>query len=181
MPDIRSTNAVFVSHCILAQCVMAEGVVKKFPGPVRPVLDFCLDNDINIFQMPCPETLCAAGGLGRAPRGKKWYEQNGLRATCRRIAEGQAHYMRQLTDNGINILGIIGVDFSPACAVNFLNRGRRVYRDEGIYMEELSKALSREHLDIRFIGINQHWHKKMERDLSALLEKREAAVASGSF
>ena len=81
MSDVRSKDCVFVSHCMLAQGVMANGLVKHFPGPVRPVLQFCLDHDINIIQMPCPETLCASGGLGRDPRGKKWYEQNGMRET----------------------------------------------------------------------------------------------------
>ena len=51
MTDVRSKYCVFVSHCMLAQCVMANGVVKQFPGPVKPVLQFCLDNDINIICM----------------------------------------------------------------------------------------------------------------------------------
>lgn len=169
MPDLRSKYCVFVSHCMLAQCVMANGVVKRFPGSVKPVIQFCLDHDINMMQMPCPETLCEAGGLGREPRGKKWYENNGLRETSKAIAAGQAAYMRSIEDAGFIILAIIGIDFSPACAVNYLNKGRSVYRDQGIYMEELKIALDDQGLEMDFIGVCQRWEKKMRKDLEQMM------------
>ncbi len=172
MTDVRSTSCVFVSHCMLAQCVMANGLVKRFPGPVKPVIQFCMDRDINIMQMPCPETLCAAGGLGRDPHGKGWYERNGLRETARGIARGQVAYMRQLTDAGIDVLAIIGVEFSPACAVNYLNKGRSIQKDQGIFVEELRAALERDGLDIPFVGICQRWTNKMESDLKDVIEPK---------
>ena len=173
MTDIRSRRCVFVSHCLLAQGVMAEGLVRHFPGPVRPILEFCLEHDLNIMQMPCPESRCLAGGLDRTPHGKKWYEENGLRDTARRIAEDQAGYMLALTEQGFDILAIIGVEFSPACAVNYLNRGPAIYRDQGIYMEELRECLLACELDVRFIGINQRWHKKLRKDLDSLVSKAQ--------
>ena len=172
MSDIRSNYCVFVSHCMLAQCVMAAGVVKHFPGPVKPVIQFCLDNDINIMQMPCPETLCASGGLGRDRRGKKWYEENGLRETARQIAESQVAYMRDLVDNGFNVLAVIGVDFSPACAVNYLNKGRSIHPGEGIFVEELKRTMKSQSLDIPFVGVCQRWQKKLKKDLQGIQERR---------
>lgn len=161
---------MFLSHCLLAQGVRAEGLAKYFPAAVRPVVEFCLENEINIIQMPCPETLCAAGGLGREPHGKAWYEKNGLRETAKKIAEGQASYMRELTGAGFHILAIIGMEFSPACAVSLLNRGRRIIRDQGIYVEELRAELERANLEIPFVGVNQRALKKLERDLKALID-----------
>ena len=169
MADVRSKRCIFVSHCLLAQGIMAEGVVRVFPALVKPVIQFCLDHDINIMQMPCPETLCMSGGLGRKPRGKKWYEANGLRETSQRIAEGQATYMAHLAENEYEILAIVGVDFSPACAVNYLNKGRSIQKDTGIYVEELKKCLALRGLDIPFIGVSQRWHKKMVKELEALV------------
>lgn len=169
MSDVRSNRCVFISHCILAQYVMADGIVKRFPGSIKPIIQFCLDHDINIVQMPCPETMCTSGGLGRKPRGKKWYEENGLRDTSREIAEGQAEYMRKLVDNGVEVLAVIGVDFSPACAVNYLNKGRSIHRDQGIYVEELRRALNSKELNPPFIGVCQRWTKKMLRDLDSIL------------
>ena len=155
---------------MLAQSVMAEGLVRGSAASVRPVVEFCLRNDLNIFQMPCPETLCMAGGLGRPPRGKAWYEANGLRETARAIAQGQADYMARLRDGGIEIVAVIGVEFSPACGVNYLNKGRTIVRDQGIYVEELKAALFARNLDPMFVGVNARWTKKLERDLAALLQ-----------
>ena len=122
-----------------------------------------------MIQMPCPESLCAAGGLGRDPHGKTWYERNGLRATCTEIARSQAIYARDLTDNGCTILAFIGMEFSPACATTYLNRGRFIHRDQGIFIEELKKALTQQKLQVRFLGVNQRAHKKLQRDLDGLL------------
>jgi predicted secreted protein len=154
---------------MLAQCVMAEGVAKHFAAMVKPVVQFCLDHDINIMQMPCPETLCAAGGLGRSPRGKVWYEQNGLRETSASIAAGQAAYIDRLRKGGFEVLGVVGIDFSPACAVNYLNKGRTIVRGEGIYVEELKRELAALGIELPFIGVAAKWSKKMVRDLEALL------------
>ena len=169
MSDIRSRRCVFISHCLLAQGIMAQGIVKKYPAVVRPLMDFCLKHDLNIIQMPCPESRCTAGGLVREPHGKRWYEQNGLRVTARTIADEQIEYMRALIDEGFEILAIIGVDLSPACAVNYLNRGPAVYSDQGIYVEELRKRLDEMQLEIPFVGFNQRWHKKFLRDLDNLV------------
>jgi predicted secreted protein len=169
MRDARSRRCIFVSHCMLAQCVMAEGVAKHFAAMIKPVVQFCLDRDINIMQMPCPETLCAAGGLGRSPHGKGWYEQNGLRETSSSIANGQAAYIDRLRKSGIEVLGVVGIDFSPACAVNYLNKGRSIVRGEGIYVEELKRELAALDIDLPFIGVAAKWSKKMVRDLEGLL------------
>lgn len=169
MTDIRSKNCILVSHCILAQMVMAEGLVKTFPAMVKPVIQWALDNDVNIVQMPCPETQCGAGGLGRGPAGKKFYEENGLRDISNSIAVEIVSYIEKLKENGNNILAIVGVDFSPACAVNYLNKGRTIVHDQGIYVEELKKNLEEKDISIDFIGISQRWHKKMIKDLDNLL------------
>lgn len=167
---LRSHRCVFLSHCLLAQGIRAEGLAKYYPGAVKPVVQFCLDHDINMMQMPCPETLCAAGGLVREPHGKGWYEKNGLRETSRPIAVAQAAYMRSLQDNGFQVLAVMGMEFSPACAVNYLNRGPCVHKDKGIYVEELQLALASHGLEIPFIGVNQRALKKLEGDLQGLLQ-----------
>jgi len=168
--DVRSSQYVFVSHCILNQGIMAQGVVRNFPCMITPVVQFCLDNQINMIQMPCPESLCASGGLGRSPHGKKWYEERGLRDTAREIAIQQVNYVTRLIDDGGTILGFIGMEFSPACAPTYLNKGRTIQRDKGIYIEELQAELKRRKLDISFIGVGQRWLKKLQRELQALID-----------
>jgi len=165
----RSQKCVFISHCLLAQAVMATGLVKLSPAIVKQVVKFCMDNDINIFQMPCPELLCASGGMIRDVRGKSWYEKNGLRETSSRIAKEQVIYMEKLTRAGFEVLGIIGVEFSPACAPNYLNKGQRIVKGKGIYIEELERELNLHRLQIPFIGVNQRWRTKLDKQLRGLL------------
>ncbi len=165
----RSKKCMFVAHCLLAQAIVAKGLARNAPAIVKPVMQFCLDNDINIFQMPCPEVLCEMGGLERQLHGKIWYENNGLRKISSRIAKEQVDYMKELTNAGLDILAVIGVEFSPACAPTYLNKGRSIIKDKGIYIEELQQELKLQKLQIPFIGINQRWHKKLEKQLNAIL------------
>ncbi|MCH9021281.1 MAG: hypothetical protein IID32_00770 [Planctomycetes bacterium] len=166
----RSNRCVFVSHCMLNQAVMAEGLVRNEPAIIKQVLKFCMENDIGIVQMPCPETICDAGGLGRERRGKSWYEKNGLRQTSAKIAKEQTDYMSKLSSNGVEILAILGVEFSPSCAPNYLSKGRTIVRDKGIYHEELKRELQTRKLNIPFIGVNQRWKNKLERQLNEILQ-----------
>lgn len=166
---IRSNKCVFLSHCLLAQAVRANGLAKYFSAAVKPVVQFCLDHDINMIQMPCPETLCATGGLGRDPHGKAWYEKRGLRETSAPIARQQAQYARKLVDAGNEILAIIGMEFSPACAVTYLNKGPVIYRDQGVFVEELKRELDAVDLSIPFIGVNQRALKKLARQLGEII------------
>lgn len=174
---LRSKRCLFLSHCLLAQAVRARGLAKYFPAAVKPLVQFCLDHDINMIQMPCPETLCAAGGLVRDPHGKAWYDARGLRDTSRQIARGQVAYMRELIQNGFDVLAVVGMEFSPACATKLLNRGRRVVHDQGIFVEELKAAMCEVDLDIPFLGVNQRGLKKLQHDLLSLLGPD--AVAGG--
>ena len=168
---LRSRRCVFLSHCMLAQMVRAKGLARHFPASVRPVIQFCLDNEINMVQMPCPESRCAAGGLGRDPHGKAWYEKNGLRDTCKSIAIGQVAYMRELMDHGVEVMAVIAVDLSPACAVNYLNRGASLIRDSGIFIEELKSEMQFRGVDVPFLGVNERWLKKLARELTELNEQ----------
>ncbi len=167
--DIRSRNCVFVAHCVLAQCVRAVGISKNFPAIIKPVVEFCAEHEINIFQMPCPELLCEAGGFGRTSHGKVWYEKHGMRGLAQKLAKEQVAYMKGFVDNGFKIKAIIGIDFSPACAVNYINRGPVIIKERGIFIEELAAELKRAKLKIPFIGINERAPKKLAKELAALL------------
>jgi predicted secreted protein len=168
---IRSRKCIFISHCLLAQGVRANGLAKYFPGPIPQILEFCQTHAINIMQMPCPELQCSAGGLGREPHGKAWYEANGLRDVAREIATSQATYMKRLVDGGYEIVGIVGMEFSPACATRFLNKGQRIYHSQGIYIEELVAALRGMGIDLPMVGMNPRGLKKLRNDLEGLLSR----------
>ncbi len=99
------------------------------------------------------------GGLGYIVSG--WYIF---------VPPGGTLLLRRLQINaGLDILAVIGVEFSPACAPTYLNKGRSIIKDKGIYIEELQQELKLQELQIPFIGINQRWHKKLEKQLNSIL------------
>jgi len=164
--DVRSKNCVFLSHCLLAQVVRAQGVAK-WPGSCTPVVQWCLDNDVNMIQMPCPEYSCA--GMSRQTHGKKYYEEHHLRQKCLGDVHAVIEVMFDHLKSGHNILAIICVEFSPACSPN---EGRSPYNPKGIFIEELQKEMRATDIrSIPFIGVSDRWLKRLDKDLAGLKER----------
>lgn len=162
---MRSKNCVLLAHCILAQTVRADGC-EKAPAIITQVVEFLMREQINIIQMPCPETLFI--GLPRPPHGKKWYEQHGFRDHCRKIADDQAEYCKTLEEAGNRIVAILGVEFSPACST--IQNSGIAYRPYGIYIEELVSSLGNAGIHPKTISINPGWKHKMEQSFAELVE-----------
>ena len=55
--DGRSKKVVFVAHCFLNQNSISDGTAI-YPAANKDVVDFFLNGDIGIVQMPCPELCC---------------------------------------------------------------------------------------------------------------------------
>ena len=55
--DGRSKKVVFVAHCFLNQNSISDGTAI-YPAANKDVVDFFLNGDIGIVQMPCPEICC---------------------------------------------------------------------------------------------------------------------------
>ena len=163
----RSKKVVFTSFCLLAQGLRAEGIVKKFPAIVKPVVDLLEEYDINIIQMPCPELEYE--GIKRAPASKVKYDNEVYRNICKKYAENIASFIENLRENGYEVVGILGIENSPSCAVNYLfERGRRV-SGMGVYMEELKRKLKEKRLYIPFIGIDIYGINKTLDELKKIL------------
>jgi len=161
---------VFMSNCILSQSVMAEGASKTDKSMVRMVIDWALDNDINIQQMPCPESILL--GVDRAPHGYKWYKENeDFEDICKSVARNQVKWMKTILDGGHEIIGVIGVIFSPACST--IKDSPSPYHPYGLYMERLEFELKKRDLKIPFISVTPKWEKKSMEKLNSLISKQE--------
>lgn len=163
-----SQYCVFVSHCILAQTVRAEGCAKT-PAIINRVVRFLMKHEFNIMQMPCPESI--AVGIERGKHGKKWYEKKGIRKVCKKIAKSQAIYMKELETAGKKVIGIIGIEFSPACS--FTRDSKSVYMQEGIYGEELRKAMKKCGISAKMISVHPQWEAKLDKSLKDLLKRKK--------
>ena len=52
--DRRAGKLVFLSHWMLNQNACVRGLASQ-PAVIREIVDLALDNDVAIYQMPCPE------------------------------------------------------------------------------------------------------------------------------
>jgi len=165
------SNFIFVSHCILAQSVMA-GDKSCGPQQVKPVLKWAMDNDINICQMPCPEALFE--GIKRKPKGFKYYNTPEFRKHCAGIAQTQASYINELIKSGHNVLGVIGVVFSPACST--IKDSPSPYHPYGVYMDELENITVSFGLNIKFVCVTENWKNKLSTILDDLIKSQSEMI-----
>lgn len=132
LKDNRSKKVVFVSHCILNENVRyLGGAFRK--GCVREVVEWCMDNDLGIVQMPCPEQKAWGGVTKRwllmvyGAKGTFLYKMRRLflplflqytKLIYRQLAKTVADQINDYLVSGYSIIGVIGIDVSPSCGVN---------------------------------------------------------------
>ncbi len=168
----RSRRHVFVPFCLLAQGVRATGIVKHYAAVVTPVLELLMKEKVNIIQMACPELIF--DGFHRRPCGKSNYDNPENRKICHEVAEREVRLMEMFSKSGHTVEAIIGVDFSPSCAVRRLtgNRPGRYQEGQGIYIEELRKIMNSRDIKSLFVGVQVYHINDTLRELSDILQKR---------
>lgn len=129
--DLRSRRVIFLAHCLLNENTRYLGGARR-GGAIREIVEPCLEHDIGIVQLPCPEQHVWGGVLKRrllffyGSKGKLryrllsvllplflWYTRRIYRKLARRTADEIQDYQKA----GFAVLGIIGVDASPTCGV----------------------------------------------------------------
>ena len=154
LQDQRSHKFVFVPFCLLAQAYQAQGIVKhKYGGAISPIVQIFLDNKVNIIQMPCFEAFYL--GLIRKPMGYTKYNTGRFKKLCDEEARRIAEQIQSLIKNNYEVIGILGMEYSPACATSFIYTNEGTVHKKGIFMERLDKLLKEENIDIPFVGINR--------------------------
>ena len=168
---LRSKRYVFVPFCLLAQGVRATGIVKRYSSAIAPVVNLLMEENVNIIQMMCPELIF--DGFHRKPCGRLKYDTPQNHKICQEVAEKQVQMMEMLINNGHSVEAIVGIEFSPSCAVSRLTgkwpRGQQ--KGEGIYVEELRKLMDQKGIKVPFIGIQMYHMSDTLRELSEVLRK----------
>lgn len=131
IPDQRGRRVVFLAHCLLNENTRYLGGARS-AGPVREILQSCLERGIGIVQLPCPEQHAWGGVLKRrliplyGSRGTLLFRLRALllpvalwytRSIYRQLARQTAAQVRDYQTSGFLVLGVIGVDGSPTCGV----------------------------------------------------------------
>ena len=87
MSDNRSRKFIFVPFCLMAQAYQAQGIVKyDWKGTIKPIMQLLIDNEINIIQMPCAESLYK-NNLIREPKGLSKYNNVEFNNHCNDLTE----------------------------------------------------------------------------------------------
>ncbi len=174
--DNRSKKFVLIPFCLLAQAYHARGLVKyEWRGVIKPVIDEIVKRDINIIQMPCPESLFPSleKSLDREPKSYLIYDSQDFRGHCKNLAKGILAQVKAIIGNGYEILAILGIEYSPSCAIKIQYTKNGTTDLSGIFIQEIKKLFLEESINIPFIGINRKGIKPSLSKLNALLDQNE--------
>ena len=155
---------LFVSHCILntaAKVVMfTDEEMAAEENLRRRFLKAAIDSGIQLIQFPCPEyTLYGANRWGHV---SNQFDNPFFRRHCRELLLPYMDQLKEYADHGerFEVLGILGIDGSPSCGVDYTCYGNwfgsfegradlnqilatcRMGRGQGIFMQILQELLA---------------------------------------
>jgi len=138
--DNRSKRFVFLPFCCMAQAFQANGIVKyEWKASITPIMKLLIENNINIIQMPCPESIFGGynTGLSRTPKGYSYYNCKEFNDICEKLASQILDIIKGILNNGYEIIAIMGIEMSSSCALNYQYTNKGMQNIKGIFMEKL--------------------------------------------
>lgn len=167
MEDNRSKYFVFVPFCLLAQAYQAKGIVKyEWKSSIKPFLQLLMDNDINIIQMPCPES--GFNNLVREPMGLSKYNNEEFNEYCEKLASSVANQLKEIIDSNYKVIAILGIEQSPSCCVNYIYTNHGNEKRMGLFIEKLHDKIKEYKIPV--IGINRKYISKSLKQLEEVIK-----------
>ena len=161
--DGRSKKVIFIAHCLLNQNAISDGTAV-YPAAFKDIIDFFLNADISIVQMPCPEFCCL--GLDRGnihgadspvvvenTRIRSAMKNDSTNMKLSRLADYVVQQIIEYKKYGFEIIGIIGANRSPNCGVETTSDNNAEINGMGLFVEKIVKRLSEENISVPMIGI----------------------------
>lgn len=171
MSDNRSKKFIFVPFCLMAQAYQAQGIVKyDWKGTIKPIMQLLIDNEINIIQMPCAESLYK-NSLIREPKGLFKYDTEEFNNHCNDLAETVFNEINNIINSGYEVIAILGIEHSPSCCINYIYTNNGMEKRKGLFIDKLFKRLQKENIEIPMIGINRKYLNKSIKELKLIIEK----------
>jgi len=132
-----------------------------------------MDNDINIIQMPCPESTFGGleNNLRRKPKSYAKYNTPEFREHCLMLVDQVIQTMSALLNNGLSIIAVLGIEYSPSCAVNYQYSGYTVHQ-QGIFLQLLQTKVRSKEWDVPFVGVNRRGVNPAIKKLKEILNKQ---------
>ena len=174
-PDQRSKKFILVPFCLMCQAFQARGIVRLgFTSTMTPIIEELLKYDVNIIQMPCPESLLGGyeKGLQREPKGYTAYQTPEFLLICEKIARGTVEMIEGIIRNGFEVVAIMGIEYSPSCSIKFQYTNKGNIRQSGHFIEALGREMDGRNIKIPFIGINRRNVKGAIKQIQEILEPK---------
>lgn len=170
MDDNRSKKFIFVPFCLMAQAYQAQGIVKyEHKASIKPIMQLLIDNDINIVQMPCAESMFKEG-LIREPKGLSKYDTKEFNKLCDELAINTFETIKKIIASKYEVIAILGIEHSPSCCVNYIYTNKGMEKRKGLFMEKLYMNLEQNNLNIPIIGINRKYIGKSLTELEKVIK-----------
>jgi len=134
---------IFVSHCILNQSIRN----KKF-SKVKELVKLFTESDVGIVQLPCPKIDCN-GIFVRNENNIRIYKKY-----CKKISAFIVNTIKKYLDANFEVIGILGVEFSPICGVHKINNGKKNVYGKGILIEEIESEMQKKNFQVPVISTN---------------------------
>ena len=164
----RSKRFIFIPFCLMAQAYQAQGIVKyEWRSSIKPIMQLLIDNDINIVQMPCTEATFK-NSLVREPKGLSKYNTDEFNEHCQKKADKVINDIKSIINSGYEVIGILGIEQSPSCCVNYIYTNKGNEKRKGIFVEKIYQGIKEYNIPI--IGINRKYVKKSLVELEKIIK-----------
>lgn len=181
-------NIILVSHCLLNELA----VVKNDAGRKDnlSLIKNLMKMNVGIFQLPCPENRMY--GPNRWGSVYEQFDNNFYRQTSRDLLSLIVSEISDYIKDGVNFLGVIGIDGSPSCGIGLTCKSEEfkgeisaikdiahcvnsveMTDDKGVFMEELEKLFEDKNIESKFYGYN-------DRNVDEITEKIEESIKINS-
>lgn len=116
-----------VAHCILNTASKVTGYneveQKEEAEHRRRLLDYVRENNIQLFQLPCPEFLMY--GARRWGHVKEQFDHPFFRNQCKEMLMPIILQLKEYASNPdrFELLGIVAIDYSPSCGYHVTCKG----------------------------------------------------------
>jgi len=144
---MKKEKIIFVSHCILNQYVRKN--LRNNLSSKNEILEVLLDSKIGINQLPCPEIEFNGKANVEFNTNSKEYKEY-----CKKLSSKISKTIKKYLKANFDVVGILGVDFSPTCAVYRISDGKRIKFKKGILIEEIEKQMQKENFQVPIFSVN---------------------------
>lgn len=177
--DARSKRILLVAHCLLNQNAKLDRCAF-YPGAIREAAQYILDSGAGILQMPCPETFCLGLDRQADPAVQPSVEAEDTRIAVRMQAADARQKMQQMAaelvyqveeycKHGFDVLGVVGINGSPTCAVERTWYAGAPQEGPGIFIQMLQAALAERGISLPMRGLRAAEPDEAVRALASLL------------